>query len=204
MLKESGTFVWAKAITPVMAEEIMRMKSAYNGDSLLDRPTEDKIQYSFFEEAENGLLELCPRLLNHLIQDPRLFTTVDEKPLPTNGAILKWFGELDDVVRSLYYLISTTWGGGSRGTEIEHLLYANHLRNLCNIFVINGLLTIVTEYQKTQSVAGAGKLMAYTPAFQVNRLMILVLGVAYWAAGYLGCFIGMDKLNCQRYFYEAL
>ncbi|KAJ3871558.1 hypothetical protein F5051DRAFT_446066, partial [Lentinula edodes] len=134
---------------------------------------------------------------------PRLFTTVDEKPLPTNGAILKWFGELDDVVRSLYYLISTTWGGGSRGTEIEHLLYANHLRNLRNIFVINGLLTIVTEYQKTQSVAGAGKLMAYTPAFQVNRLMILVLGVAYWAAGYLGCFIGMDKLNCQRYFYEV-
>ncbi|KAJ3898894.1 hypothetical protein F5879DRAFT_994308 [Lentinula edodes] len=25
-------------------------------------------------------------------------------------AILKWFGELDDIVRSLYYLISTTWG----------------------------------------------------------------------------------------------
>ncbi|KAJ3846669.1 hypothetical protein EV368DRAFT_88690 [Lentinula lateritia] len=322
-LKESGTFVRAKVITPVMAqvqwcfrataaEEIMRMKSAYNGDSLLaykthieryltdghpvlfttlrqnmnflralanrqqglarfnwniertvisidgfpiavssfingihttiqnvtsqidklfrgcpyddilqliddamipahsgqpqwfrDRPTEDKIRYSFFEEAENGLLGLRPRLLNHLIQDPRLFTTVDEKLIPKNGAILRWFGELDDVVRSLYYLISTTWGGGSRGTEIEHLLYANHPRNLRNIFVINGLLTIVTEYQKTQSVAGAGKLVARTPAFQVNRLMILVLGVAYWAAGYIGCFIGMDKLNCQRYFYEV-
>ncbi|KAJ3871133.1 hypothetical protein F5051DRAFT_446582 [Lentinula edodes] len=322
-LKESGTFVRAKVITPVMAqaqwcfrataaEEIIRVKSAYNGDSLLaykthveryltdghsvlfttlrqnmnflralasrqqglarfnwniertvisidgfpvavssyingvhktlenvalqikhlfrgcpyadilelidnamipaqsgqprwfrDRPTQDKIRYSFFEETENGLRDVRPRLLNHLIEDPKLFTAVDEKLVPKNGAILKWFSELDDVVRGLYYLICTTWGGGSRGTEIEHLLYANHPRNLRNIFIINGLLTIVTEYQKTQSIAGAGKLIARTPAFQVNRLLVLVLGVAYWAAGYIGCFIGMDKLNCQRYFYEV-
>ncbi|KAJ3878219.1 hypothetical protein F5051DRAFT_439914 [Lentinula edodes] len=322
-LKESGTFVRAKVITPVMAqaqwcfrataaEEIIRVRSAYNGDSLLaykthveryltdghtvlfttlrqnmnflralasrqqglarfnwniertvisidgfpipvssyingvhntiknvssqidhlfrgcnysdilqliddamvpaqsgqprwfrDRPTGDKIRYSFFEEPENGLQEHRPRLLNHLIEDPKLFTAVDEKLIPKNGAILKWFGELDDVVRGLYYLVSTTWGGGSRGTEIEHLLYANHPRNLRNVFIINGLLTIVTEYQKTQSIAGAGKLIARTPAFHVNRLLILVLGVAYWAAGYIGCYIGMEKLNCQRYFYEV-
>ncbi|GAW09724.1 dna partial [Lentinula edodes] len=168
-----------------------------------DRPTADKIRYSFFEEAENGLQELRPRLLNHLIEDPQLFTAVDDKLIPKNGAILRWFSELDEVVRGLYYLISTTWGGGSRGTEIEHLLYANHPRNLRNVFIINGLLTIVTEYQKTQSIAGAGKLIARTPAFQVNRLLILVLGVAYWAAGYIGCYIGMEKLNCQRYFYEV-
>ncbi|KAF8830860.1 hypothetical protein HHX47_DHR2000766 [Lentinula edodes] len=168
-----------------------------------DRPSGDKIRYSFFEESENGLQELRPRLLNHLIEDPKLFTVVDEKLIPKNGAILRWFSELDDIVRGLYYLICTTWGGGSRGTEIEHLLYANHPRNLRNVFIINGLLTIVTEYQKTQSIAGAGKLIARTPAFQVNRLLILVLGVAYWAAGYIGCYIGMDKLNCQRYFYEV-
>ncbi|KAJ3871158.1 hypothetical protein F5051DRAFT_446546 [Lentinula edodes] len=168
-----------------------------------DRPTVDKIRYSFFEEAENGLLDLRPRLLNHLIDDPKLFTAVDAKLIPKNGAILKWFSELDDIVRGLYYLISTTWGGGSRGTELEHLLYANHPRNLRNVFIINGLLTIVTEYQKTQSIAGAGKLIARSPAFQVNRLLILVLGVAYWAAGYIGCYIGMDKSNCQRYFYEV-
>ncbi|KAJ3858461.1 hypothetical protein EV359DRAFT_68999, partial [Lentinula novae-zelandiae] len=323
MLKESGTFVRAKVITPVMAqaqwcfrataaEEVIRLQSAYNGDSLLayknhveryitdghpvlfttlrqnmnflralasrqqglarfnwnmertvisidgfpiavssyirgvhdtiktvtsqidhlfrgcpfsdilqliddamvptqsgqprwfrDRPTADKIRYSFFEEAENGLQELRPRLLNHLIEDPQLFTAVDDKLIPKSGAILRWFSELDEVVRGLYYLISTTWGGGSRGTEIEHLLYANHPRNLRNVFIINGLLTIVTEYQKTQSIAGAGKLIARTPAFQVNRLLILVLGVAYWAAGYIGCYIGMEKLNCQRYFYEV-
>lgn len=69
--------------------------------------------------------------------------------------------------------------------------------------MINGLLTILTEYQKTQSLTGAGKLIARSPAFQVNRFLILILGVAYWAAGYIGCRIGMEKSNCQRYFYEV-
>ncbi|KAJ4475991.1 hypothetical protein C8J55DRAFT_490271 [Lentinula edodes] len=158
-----------------------------------DRPTKNDFRYSFFEEAENGFEIYRPRLLNHLSKDPRFFITTDNRVVPKNGAILKWFNELDEIVRLLYYLICTTWGGGSRGTEIERLLYANNSRNTRNVFVINGLLTIVTEYQKTQSLTGAGKLIARTPAFQVNRLIILVLGVAFWAAGFIGCYIGMDR-----------
>ncbi|KAJ3780013.1 hypothetical protein GGU10DRAFT_381340, partial [Lentinula aff. detonsa] len=168
-----------------------------------DRPTKGDIRYSFFEEEENGLKELRPRLLQHLIQDPELFATIDGRLVPKKGAIFRWYSELDEVVRGLYYLISSTWGGGSRGTEIEHLLYANHPRNSRNIFFINGLLTIVTEYQKTQSLTGAGKLIARTPAPQVNRLLTLVLGLGYWAAGYIGCYVEMEKTHCQRYFYEV-
>ncbi|KAJ4463469.1 P-loop containing nucleoside triphosphate hydrolase protein [Lentinula lateritia] len=168
-----------------------------------DRPAKCDVRYSFFEEGENGFTKLRPRLLDHLSQDPKFFTTVGERTIPKNGAILGWFGELDEIVRKLYYLISTTWGGGSRGTEIERLLYSNSPRNTRNVFMINGLLTILTEYQKTQSLTGAGKLIARSPAFQVNRFLILILGVAYWAAGYIGCRIGMEKSNCQRYFYEV-
>ncbi|KAH7868512.1 uncharacterized protein C8R40DRAFT_1074735 [Lentinula edodes] len=171
-----------------------------------DRPGNSDIRYSFFEERENGFEEFRPRLLDHLSRDPKFFTTVGDRTIPKNavlGAILAWFSELDEVVRKLYYLISTTWGGGSRGTEIERLLYANNPRNTRNVFVINGLLTIVTEYQKTQSLTGAGKLIARSPAFHVNRLLILVLGVVYWAAGFIGCRVGMEKANCQRYFYEV-
>ncbi|KAJ4478861.1 hypothetical protein C8J55DRAFT_561224 [Lentinula edodes] len=168
-----------------------------------DRPGKSDVRYSFFEEAENGFQQFRPRLLDHLSQDPKFFTTVGERTIAKNGAILGWFSELDEIVRKLYYLISTTWGGGSRGTEIERLLYSNSPRNTRNVFVINGLLTILTEYQKTQSLTGAGKLIARSPAFRVNRLLILILGVAYWAAGYIGCRIGMDKGNCQRYFYEV-
>ncbi|GAV98674.1 dna partial [Lentinula edodes] len=168
-----------------------------------DRPTNNDFRYSFFEEAENGFENYRSRLLDHLSKDPRFFITIDNRTVSKNGAILKWFSDLDEIVRQLYYLISTTWGGGSRGTEIERLLYANNSRNTRNVFVINGLLTIVTEYQKTQSLTGAGKLIARTPAFQVNRLLMLILGVAYWAAGYIGCYIGMERSCCQRYFYEV-
>lgn len=69
-------------------------------------------------------------------------------------------------------------------------------------FFINGLYTILTEYSKFQSIKGAGKIVARTPAYQVNRLLILVIGVVYYAAGYIGCYMGMAKPDCSRYFYE--
>ncbi|KAJ3848190.1 hypothetical protein EV368DRAFT_86897 [Lentinula lateritia] len=65
-----------------------------------------------------------------------------------------------------------------------------------------GLGIALFEHQKTQSIAGAGKLIARTPTSQVNRLLILILGVASWAAGCIGCYIGMEKVKSQRYFYE--
>ncbi|KAJ3879207.1 hypothetical protein F5051DRAFT_206511 [Lentinula edodes] len=55
---------------------------------------------------------------NVLVSKPKIFTAVDDRLIPKNGAFLKWFSELDEIIRGLYYLISTTWGGGSRGTEI--------------------------------------------------------------------------------------
>lgn len=114
-----------------------------------------------------------------------------------------WFEELNQIVHGLFYLVVTTWGGGARGTEMEMLLFANHPRNTRNVFFINGFLTFVTEYSKTQSITGAGRIIARTPAFQVNRLLILILLVAYKAAGYLNCYIGADKMACTPYFFNV-
>lgn len=86
---------------------------------------------------------------------------------------------------------------------MEHLLFANHPRNTRSVFFINGFLTFVTEYSKTQSITGAGRIIARTPAFQVNRLLILVILVVYQAAGYINCFIGADKMACTPYFYNV-
>ncbi|KAJ3839416.1 P-loop containing nucleoside triphosphate hydrolase protein [Lentinula raphanica] len=129
------------------------------------------------------------------------FVIASAEPLP--GAVFQWFNELDEIVKGLYYLICTTWGGGARATEVEYTLYANYPDKQRNVYYINGLLTIVTEYSKTQSITGAGKLVARTPAYQVNRLLVLVLGLAFWAAGYIGCHVGMAKESCERYFYEV-
>ncbi|KAJ3712543.1 hypothetical protein DFJ43DRAFT_1161447 [Lentinula guzmanii] len=57
--------------------------------------------------------------------------------------------------------------------------------------------------QITQSITGAGRIIARTPAFQVNRLLILIILVAYKAAGYLNCYMGADKMACTPYFYNV-
>ncbi|ESK91142.1 dna helicase, partial [Moniliophthora roreri MCA 2997] len=169
-----------------------------------DSPQENRCRYSFFEEESNGFLDQRDRLLNHLVNDDKLFTTVADMPIiPSKGAIHEWFGQLDDVIREIFYLVVSTWGGGARGTELQHLLYANYPRHHRNLFMLNGLLTVVTEYIKTQSLTGAGKTIARTPAFEVATLLILVLWQAYWAAGHIGKYIGMETEDAQRYFYEV-
>lgn len=175
-------------------------------------------RYSFLEEEENGFGKFRNRLLVHLAKNSDLFVWVDGKPVPSRSKsvhpfagqgsnviiarISRWFKELDDVVKGLFYLTVTTWGGGARGTEMEHLLFANHPRNTRNVFFINGFLMITTEYSKTQSMIGGGHIVARTPAFQVNRLLILLISILYRTAGYISCYIGSDKMSCQPYFYN--
>ncbi|KAJ3991696.1 hypothetical protein F5050DRAFT_1812256 [Lentinula boryana] len=163
----------------------------------------DNERYSFIEEEENGLQQFSDRLLLHLIEKTNLFGWVDGKLVANRRHVSDWFSELDQIVRELFYLVVTTWGGGARGTEMEKLLFANHLRNTRNVFFINGFLTFITEYSKTQSITGAGRVIARTPAFQVNRLLTLIILVAYKAAGYLNCYMGADKMACTPYFYDV-
>ncbi|KAL0060144.1 hypothetical protein AAF712_013070 [Marasmius tenuissimus] len=168
-----------------------------------DVPHQDKCRYSLLEEARNGFGPYRDRLLDHLLVDPDLFSFVDGVSTPKRGAIFEWFSQVNDLVKELYFLVCATWGGGARGTETEHLLYANHPRRHRNIFFMNGFLTIVTEYNKTQSITGVGKTIARSPAFAVSRLLLLLLSVVYYAAGHLALCIGMSKKDAQRYFYEV-
>ncbi|KIK52403.1 hypothetical protein GYMLUDRAFT_967365 [Collybiopsis luxurians FD-317 M1] len=169
----------------------------------MDKINCDDMRYSFLEEDGNGLREFRPRLIRYLVNHSKLFKRAGGRLILDRKHSQQWFSELDDIVRGLYYLIVTTWGGGARGTEMVDLLYANHPQNgRRQAFFINGLFTIVTEYSKTQSIKGTGETTARTPAYQVTRLLILVIGVAYYAAGYIGCYLGMEKYECSRYFYE--
>lgn len=113
-----------------------------------------------------------------------------------------WFKELNEVIEGLFYLVVTTWGGGARGTEMQLLCYANRQGRKRDGMVMNGLFTIMTEYSKQQSIRGSSKVIARTPAFQVSRLLVLVLCSVHYAAGYISCFMGMAKADCSRYFYE--
>ncbi|KAF9065236.1 hypothetical protein BDP27DRAFT_1366602 [Rhodocollybia butyracea] len=164
-----------------------------------DQLSKEDHLYSFIEEKANGLLHFRPRLLKWLVEHSNLFSIVDGKLVLNRRPTQEWFQELDDAMCGFFYEIVITWGGGARGTEMEGLLYANRARCKRNVFFINALLTILTDYSKQ----GSGKTTARTPAYQVTRLLIVVLVCVHYAAGYIGCFMGMEKDHCSRYFYEV-
>ncbi|KAL0067297.1 hypothetical protein AAF712_005695 [Marasmius tenuissimus] len=167
-----------------------------------DVPQEDKYRYSLFEEETNGFGSLRSALLDSLVEDPNLFSMVNGKLVADPSACSEWLSQVNDLVKELYFLVCTTWGGGARGTEVEGLLYANHPRRRRNMFFMNGFLTMITEYNKTQSQTGAGKTIARTPSFEVNCLLLLLLSVVYYAASHISLFLGMRKADAQRYLYE--
>ncbi|KAJ3739128.1 hypothetical protein DFH05DRAFT_1595951 [Lentinula detonsa] len=162
----------------------------------------DTVGYSLFMEESNGLKVFRQRLLDHLVNHSSLFGKSSGKVVAKRAHIREWFYELDEVMHGFFYVIVATWGGGARGTEMEHLLYANLPGRTRSAFLLNGLYTIFTEYSKTQSIKGHSKIVARTAAYQVNRLLILVLCCCHYAAGYIGCFVGMGKERASRYFYE--
>ncbi|KAL0564967.1 hypothetical protein V5O48_017067 [Marasmius crinis-equi] len=151
------------------------------------------VGYCLMQEPDNDLLPVRPRLKNHLAQDERMFSVVDGELCPNAGECFEWLALVkNDVTRELFALLMATMGGGARGTEFEKLLYANSPRHTRNIFFINGFLTIITEYIKTQSMTGHGKTIARVAALAV-----------YYAAGYVCMALGMPKEDCERYFYEV-
>ncbi|KAJ8085325.1 hypothetical protein PM082_004121 [Marasmius tenuissimus] len=168
-----------------------------------DVPQEDKCRYSLFEEETNVFGSLRSALLDSLVEDPNLFSMVNGKLVADPSACSEWLSQVNDLVKELYFLVCTTWGGGARGTEVEGLLYANHPRRRRNMFFMNGFLTMITEYNKTQSQTGAGKMIARTPSFEVNCLLLLLLSVVYYAASHISLFLVMRKADAQRYLYEV-
>ncbi|KAL0563462.1 hypothetical protein V5O48_018605 [Marasmius crinis-equi] len=161
------------------------------------------VSYGLVTDPDNGLLALRPRLKNHLAQDEKLFSVVDGKLVANRAECFEWLALVNDVTRELFALVMATVGGGARGTEFEKLLYANHPRHTRNLFFVNGFLTFITEYLKTQHMTGAGKTIARIAAFAVNRILILHLSQVYYAASHVCLAVGMPKEDCERYLYEV-
>jgi hypothetical protein len=72
-----------------------------------------------------------------------------------------------------------------------------------NLHILNGLLTIVTYYAKTRSQKGHGTMIARTVPWQLARLLLLLYGVVFPAAGHLAAY-AFDKqaaLSYQSYMF---
>lgn len=83
-----------------------------------------------------------------------------------------------------------TWPGAARGSEIEHLQYVNrHSRR--NVYFVNGLLTFVSDYNKTTAINGTSTLIPRAVPPRLARIYILLFAVLYPTASYLCTALGM-------------
>ncbi|KAL0566552.1 hypothetical protein V5O48_015458 [Marasmius crinis-equi] len=171
-------------------------------DWIADRHEERLPPYCPYDEPRNGMKDSREDLWKHLCNDPKFFKVVNGKTRPCHGAIRDWLSEVDEVVKALFYLVFVTWGGGARGTEMQHLYYANHPTHTRHHVFFNGISTFIIEYTKTFSRYGHGRLVARTPAPSVSRLLIVVTWQVYWACQRLSIAIGRDPEDADRYLYE--
>ncbi|KAL0059321.1 hypothetical protein AAF712_013948 [Marasmius tenuissimus] len=172
------------------------------GHWLRDKHEDKSWGYGFIFETLNGFDADRTALYDHLCRDPDLFTVTNKQVIPKTAAIREWLTDVDEVVQALFYLVFVTWGGGARGTEMQHLLYANRNTHTRHFIIVNGVPTIITSYNKTQSIVGAGKLIGRTAAPGVNRLLILVIWQVYFTCSRLSLSVGIEREDAARYLYE--
>ncbi|KAJ3902464.1 hypothetical protein F5879DRAFT_991007 [Lentinula edodes] len=165
------------------------------------RDSRDQTQhgYSLVKEKLNHLEQYRPILLAHMIEDSRLFVTVDGKPHAKQGALLEWFAHLQNVIDTLYVLVAFTSPGSARGTEMEALQYCNDHRHPKNLHFLNGILCIEMLYTKTQSLQGTAKTLLRMPAHQVSRYLILILTTVHYAAAHVSEFVNIPVENANNY-----
>ncbi|KAF5331459.1 hypothetical protein D9758_016336 [Tetrapyrgos nigripes] len=165
-----------------------------------DAPSNTDISYSIFTEKSNNLEQFRRRLFNHLCNHPSFFNKVDDCIHPNEGKIGEWFGQLQDVVNCMWYLIHATAPGGSRGREMEPLMYANHYHHPKNLHFISGHCGLESVYGKMDSQRGySGESLFRIIPSSIARLVMVVLCCAYYAAANIGFYLGMPKEDAENY-----
>ncbi|KAG1855080.1 hypothetical protein C8R48DRAFT_776481 [Suillus tomentosus] len=164
------------------------------GNWFTDSPQSADQKTSVFNFKQNGWDKYRRRLIEHLARDPRFFSRVDGKYEVNAGNAWEWITLLNELSCIMFYCVVSTWGGGARGTECDHLKFQVDGQGDRQVFILNGLLTISTTYVKTASIQSHGKLIARCPSHSTSRLLLVVLGVLYPAAAEIASFImSVDK-----------
>jgi hypothetical protein len=113
----------------------------------------------------------------------------------TTGNLSEWFGTLDDMQAPLYTSIVSSYGGGARGTESLFKVVKFDERHL---YILNGLLTIVTTYGKTRSHQRLSHQLAKALPTAVAKRLMLIYGVLYPTASHLAAFT-YGKTQAEAY-----
>ena len=82
--------------------------------------------------------------------------------------------------------------------ECNHLKYTIRGQGDRHVFILNGMLLIVTMYIKTQHLQGHGRLIVCTLSCSISCLVLFVLAILYLVASKLAFFV-MEPDKARSY-----
>jgi hypothetical protein len=149
-----------------------------NLSTLRDNVNLPNMKHSFISMEENGLSGGRERMLWSLKSSPMW-----KKMLRKEGDELQWISSgiadyesvVERLLEFLLILIHITGGQPGRGTEITTLRYANAMQSMRNIFIKEGQVMIVTEYNKSVAVMDQVKVIPRFLPEQVGKLLVIYL-----------------------------
>lgn len=102
-----------------------------------------------------------------------------------------------------FFAITLTSGGTPRGAECEGLKRVNDQLGLRSLFIFNGIVGIITSYQKQRGHHGYADVILRSPAVPLSRLLLVLWGVIFPTMGTILAARGLVKEadNYARYLY---
>ena len=152
---------------------------------LRDNPTVITNGWNFlqYERNQDSLPSKKRWLLQRVLQSDELrgdFVSRDrfDRVVWQKAAVKQYLKQVDTFLEALLLLVHLTAGQSARGTEIIGLLHKNTALHR-NIFIEDGLVSVVTSYHKGYTCTGATKIIhRYLPK-EVSELYVYYVWIIY-------------------------
>jgi len=149
--------------------------------AIKDVPRESRAGWSFLMDPRNEhLFDGSTWMVDRILNNPRLldkfFIRKSTKPTWRPKAMIDYLNAISSFLETLWILVHITSGQPARVTEWLSIRHCNTLQGEHrNVFVEEGLISIVTSYHKGYNMEGSTKVIhRYLPK-DISEIMVLYL-----------------------------
>ena len=146
-----------------------------------DVPRESRAGWSFLMDPRNehlfdGSTWMVDRILNHPKLLDKFFNRKSDKPSWRPKAVTDYLNAISSFLETLWILVHITSGQPARATELISIWHCNTIQGEHrNVFVEEGLISIVTSYHKGYNMEGSTKVIHRFLPKDVSEIMVLYL-----------------------------
>ena len=145
-----------------------------------DNPGEDRPGWNFIKDQRNRhLFDGSNWMMDRIMESPRLLHQFFQDRDDLNWRIQAIRQYLDDVTRFLERILLLVHITGGQPARVSEILWVRHHNTMqgeyCNIFIKDGLVSIVMTYHKGYSMDGMIKIIQQFLPHEVSELVVYYL-----------------------------